>query len=64
MYCLNEALDKLRTVEAFLRPEEYNRVKYLWRGMSNMSIDADSFFAEGGSELAPMSTTEDLKVTL
>ena len=62
MYCLDEALNKLRRVEATRDIEEYNRVKYFWRGMKNMTVDVDKFFAEGGSELAPMSTTEDLNV--
>ena len=62
MYCLDEALNKLRIVEAKRDIEEYNRVKYFWRGMKNMKVDVNKFFAEGGSELAPMSTTEDLNV--
>lgn len=64
MYFLDEALKKLSTVEARLRPAEYNKVKYLWRGMRNMKLDADQFFAEGGTELAPMSTTGDLGIAL
>ena len=64
IYFLDQALKKLTTVEAKLRPAEYNRIKYLWRGMRNMKLDADKFFAEGGTELAPMSTTEDRNVAL
>ena len=64
VYFLDQALRQLTTVEALLRPSEYNRVKYLWRGMKNMMLDAEDFFAEGGTELAPMSTTEDLNVAL
>ena len=64
IYFLDQALKKLTTVEAKLRPAEYNKIKYLWRGMRNMKLDADTFFAEGGTELAPMSTTGDREVAL
>ncbi len=64
IYFLDQALKKLTTVEAKLRPAEYNKIKYLWRGMRNMKLDADTFFAEGGTELAPMSTTGDRDVAL
>ena len=51
MYFLDQALKMLTTVEAKLRPPEYNRTKYLWRGMRNIKLDADLFFLEGGTEL-------------
>ena len=51
MYFLDQALKMLTTVEAKLRPPEYNRTKYLWRGMRNITLDADLFFQEGGTEL-------------
>ena len=62
VYFLDESLTKLRTVDARLRPSQYNQVKYLWRGMRNMTLDEAKFMEEGGSELAAMSTTEDLHV--
>ena len=40
IFFLDQALKKLTTVEAKLRPAEYNRIKYLWRGMRNMKLDA------------------------
>ena len=64
MYFLDEGLTKLRTVDARLRPHAYNKVKFLWRGMRNMTLDADKFMEDGGSELAPMSTTEDLNIAV
>ena len=33
-------------------------------GISNVTVDDDKFFAEGGSELATMSTTDDLQVAM
>jgi hypothetical protein len=51
MYFLDQAMKMLTTVEAKLRPAEYNKTKYLWRGMRNMTLDADLFFQEGGTEL-------------
>ena len=64
VYFLDQALKMLTTVEAKLHPAEYNKIKYLWRGMKNRELDADLFFAEGGTELAPMSTTDNLEVAL
>ena len=54
---LNEALKKLRKVVAKERPQEYNKVKVLWRGMKDMTLDFEEFRANGGTELAPMSTS-------
>jgi len=64
IFFLDQALKMLTTVEAQLRPSEFNKVTYLWRGMKNMTVDTEAFFAEGGSELAPMSTTNDRNVAL
>ena len=33
-------------------------------GISNVTVDDDKFFAEGGSELAAMSTTDKLHVAM
>jgi len=33
-------------------------------GISNVTVDDDKFFAEGGSELATMSTTDNLQVAM
>ena len=51
IYFLDQALKMLTTVEAKLHPAEYNKIKYLWRGMRNMTLDEDLFFQEGGTEL-------------
>jgi len=64
IFFLDRALKMLTTVEAKLRPELYNTIKYLWRGMRSMTIDTNKFAAEGGTELAPMSTTEALETAL
>lgn len=64
MYFLDQALKMLTTVEAKLRPAEYNKIKYLWRGMRNIKVDDENFFAEGGSELAAMSATNNLNVAI
>ena len=58
VFVLNEALKKLRKVVAKERPQEYNKVKVLWRGMKDMTLDFEQFRANGGTELAPMSTTD------
>ena len=42
MLFLDEAITKLRTVDARLRPSEYNKIKYLWRGMKNKTLDAQA----------------------
>jgi hypothetical protein len=48
LYCLDQGLKKLNTVDAKLRPSEYNRTTYLWRGMKDMAVDVNKFFIEGG----------------
>ena len=42
--------------------KQFNKTVWLWRGMKNMSIDVESFMEEGGTEMAPMSTTKSEKV--
>jgi hypothetical protein len=59
MYVLNEALKKLRKVVAISDPNEYNKIKRLFRGMKDMTLDFEVFKTMGGTELAPMSTTDD-----
>jgi hypothetical protein len=62
VYVLYEALKKLRRVVAKENPDEYNKVKVLWRGMKDMTLDFEAFKRTGGTELAPMSTTDDIEV--
>lgn len=57
VWALNEALKKLKKVEAKLKPDEYNKVKHLFRGMKNVTLDFDEFEQNGGTELAFMSTS-------
>jgi len=58
---LAEAIGKLRAVAA--KGAHANRQLDLWRGMRNLKTSED-FEARGGTELAPMSTTTQLKVAL
>jgi hypothetical protein len=62
VYVLNKALKKLRKVAAKQKPDEYNKTKVLWRGMKDMTLDFEAFKRTGGTELAPMSTTDDDQV--
>mmetsp|Transcript_2538 Transcript_2538/g.3615 ORF Transcript_2538/g.3615 Transcript_2538/m.3615 type:complete len:184 (-) Transcript_2538:14-565(-) len=64
MYVLAEALKKLRVVDAKLNPEEFNCIKELYRGMADMQVDAEMIQRLGGTELAPMSTTDQKQVAL
>ena len=57
VWTLNEALKKLKKVEAKLKPDEYNKVKLLYRGMKNMTLDFEELERQGGTELAFMSTS-------
>ena len=52
VYMLNEALKKLRTVAATENPNEYNKVKILYRGMKNMKVDFAEFARTGGTEVS------------
>jgi hypothetical protein len=65
VYVLTDGIKKLRAVEAKQNPVSYNTPMDLWRGMSNMEVDAEEkFLSEGGTEMAVMSTTSDKKVAL
>ena len=57
---LADALRRLRSVEALA--DSAQQPVDLWRGMAQMGAVADSFEREGGTELAPMSTTSELSV--
>jgi hypothetical protein len=56
---VQSGLKKLRAVGC----DEKQKTVILWRGSSNMKIP-EEFMADGGTELAPMSTTTDLNVAL
>ena len=56
-YHLNEFIKKCRTLAA--NSDRKNVALDLYRGMSNVCLQ-DGFMKEGGSELAPMSTTAEL----
>ena len=60
---LRDALTKLRSVEAEVSRESASSQLLLYRGMKDVAAP-DSFMADGGTELAPMSTTSDLSVAL
>ena len=59
---IRDALGKLRAVEADLRASGDQRID-LYRGMKDVAVPT-SFMAQGGTELAPMSTTSDLGVAM
>ena len=40
-----------------------SKTRYLWRGMRGLRVSA-SFLEQGGTELAPMSTTNDMKIAV
>jgi hypothetical protein len=65
IYVLSAALKMLRVVAAKLNPEEFNTVKWLYRGMADVTLDTSGrFLLEGGTEVALMSTTDKLEVAL
>jgi len=64
LYYLDEALRKLRAVEATKDRAAYMAVKELYRGMKDMNLDADKFQMYGGTEMACMSTTATKAVAL
>jgi len=64
LYVLTEALKMLRVVDARLHPADFSQVKLLYRGMKNMEVDAEQIKRLGGTELAPMSTTDQKAVAL
>jgi hypothetical protein len=61
---LDEAIRKLRKVEAMTDPAGYASRKYLYRGMSDMRMDLEHFKRLGGNELALMSTSADMHVAM
>lgn len=56
-----EGLRRLRAVGA--KQEDANTSRDLWRGMRNLQV-TDEFITEGGTEIAPMSATTDLRTAL
>jgi hypothetical protein len=59
--CIQSGLKKLRALDADTALSLHSVV--LWRGFYNMKAPSD-FFVNGGTELAPMSTTPDLSVAV
>ena len=57
VFCLNEALKKLRKVAATLDPEGYNQMPLLRRWYKNLSLDLSNFKELCGTERAHMSTS-------
>jgi len=57
VFFLDEALKKMRKVEAQLDPEAYASKMDLYRGMADMELDLPEFKRVGGNELALMSTS-------
>ena len=57
MYILDEALQKMRKVEARQNSEEYNKTLHRWRGIKDRDLDLDTFKRVGGTKLTPLSTT-------
>jgi len=51
MYVLDEALKKLRKVEAKHDRKAYAATMYLWRGMKDMHMNVDDFKECGGTEV-------------
>ena len=58
---LQDAVKKLRSVDAV--SETRNNEVVLWRGMANRMVSTE-FLHDGGTEVAPMSTTADLNVAI
>ena len=58
MYVLDEALKKLRKVEAKADPEAYAQTLFLWRGMKDMHMDMETFKRVGGTEVRPSTRTQ------
>lgn len=57
---IKEAIGRLRTVGA---EDQVEGEVVLWRGMRNLAV-TDDFIHNGGTEVAPMSTTSDINVAL
>ena len=58
---ISEGLKRLRTIAA--ESEDAHKSKCLWRGMRHVRMD-ERFSTVGGTEIAPMSATSDLRVAL
>ena len=58
---IKEGLGKLRVVAG--ESDEAHKEVTLYRGMQGVTVQ-DAFLREGGTELAPMSTTRSLKVAM
>jgi hypothetical protein len=58
---LSSAVKKLRT--AFAEDDQVNSDFDLYRGMDNVSLESE-FLKKGGTEVSPMSTTEDLTIAI
>ena len=61
VWLLSSAVKKMRTAFADSAAAKTNFD--LYRGMDNVELEAD-FVQKGGTELSPMSTTEDLKIAI
>ena len=61
---LDEALRKLRKVDATRDQASYASMKVLYRGMSDVEMDLEDLKHVGGNELALMSTTADPKIAM
>ena len=61
VHLIAEGLKRLRTVAA--DHENAHKAEDLWRGMRNLRV-TDTFSTDGGTELAPLSTTTDMVVAL
>ena len=59
VHFIADAIKRLRAVQ--IGTQDANVGKTYWRGMRDLTLD-DAFMAEGGTELAPMSCTSDLRV--
>ena len=55
---ITDGLKRLRAIAA-----SRDATPVLWRGMRNLQV-RDAFLAEGGTEIAPMSATSDMRVAL
>merc|ERR1711924_142421 len=60
-FLIDKAVGKLRAVGA--KGTDANAEISLWRGLKNVQM-RDEFMQKGGTELAPMSTTTDVKVAI
>ena len=65
MNYLTEGIKKLRAVYVIKAKDEATKTVRLWRGMRNLDV-GDKFLANntGGTEVAPMSTTTDMRVAV